>query len=156
MENQYILYYDLAKEGFNFIDPIVGLIIAILVSTVFYFFRKVSFLFFPLSIVSMIIGVLTFSIDMLVYKDYLYLKKLLLTNQYKIMEGRPERFLYLAQGGHGKESFYLNGIKFEYADNLNPNLGFHRTVAYGGPIKEGVYIKICYYNNHILKLEIRK
>jgi hypothetical protein len=55
---------------------------------------------------------------------------------------------------HPYESFKVKGIPFEYADLEVSKGGFHKTTLRGGPIREGLMVRITYHGNIILKLEI--
>lgn len=57
------------------------------------------------------------------------------------------------------ESFKVNGVRFEFQDNVFTG-GFNRTAANGGPISDGVGVRICYVprrawaSNIIVRLEV--
>jgi hypothetical protein len=76
----------------------------------------------------------------------------LVNGDYSVVEGRVTDFAPGPASGHGKESFSVQGHRFSYAD---PHLtaGFHQTSARGGPIKEGLLVRIAYSDNLILRLE---
>lgn len=52
------------------------------------------------------------------------------------------------------ESFDVRGVKFWYSDNV-VIAGFNQTAFYGGPIREGLLVKIWYWNGQILLLQIK-
>jgi len=74
---------------------------------------------------------------------------------YKVVEGLVENFDPMPHSGHKLESFTVNGVKFEYSDYMVTS-GFNNTASHGGPIKEGLQVKISYIGNNILKLEIKQ
>jgi len=45
-------------------------------------------------------------------------------------------------------------VKFWYSDNV-VIAGFNQTAFYGGPIREGLLVKIWYWNGQILLLQIK-
>lgn len=51
------------------------------------------------------------------------------------------------------ESFSVNNITFEY-NGSRSQYGFHETKALGGPIRAGLYVRINYIDNVILRIEI--
>jgi hypothetical protein len=73
------------------------------------------------------------------------------TGRAKIVEGRVEHF---AQVPTKSESFDVNGVKFWYSDNV-VIAGFNHTAYLGGPIREGLPVKIWYWNGQILRLQIK-
>lgn len=70
-----------------------------------------------------------------------------------IAEGPVTNFIPMPYTGHSMESFTLNGHRFSYSDYVVTS-GFHNTISHGGPIHEGLYVRITYSGNSILRLEI--
>jgi hypothetical protein len=57
--------------------------------------------------------------------------------------------------GHADESFVVGGRRFSYSDySVTP--GFNNTRSHGGPIDNGVYVRITHRGNTILRLEIAR
>jgi hypothetical protein len=53
----------------------------------------------------------------------------------------------------GRESFVVGGRRFEYSDyDVTP--GFNRSRLRGGPIREGLFIRIHYSHDYIARLEV--
>jgi len=74
---------------------------------------------------------------------------------YKVVEGTVENFDPMPYEGHKDESFTVKGVKFSYSDfHVSP--GFNNAASHGGPIKEGLHVRISYIGNTILKLEVAK
>lgn len=65
----------------------------------------------------------------------------------------------LTRGRKTNESFRVQGVYFEYGDFRGTG-AFNQTARYGGPIKPGLPVRICYHQserldeNLILRLEI--
>ncbi|GHC66836.1 hypothetical protein [Ulvibacter litoralis] len=74
---------------------------------------------------------------------------------YKEVEGIVENFDPMPHSGHKNESFTVNGVKFEYSD-FGPSSGFNNTKSHGGPIDEGKYVRINYYDGKILQLWVKE
>ena len=90
----------------------------------------------------------------LMYTDYRNLKRAYERGDYKVVEGRVENFRPMPFEGHTNESFTVQGVKFSYSDYyLIP--GFNKTSSHGGPIREGLQVRIAYRNGTILRLEIK-
>ncbi len=70
-----------------------------------------------------------------------------------LVEGRVDHFRPMPPSGHGSEQFEVNGMAFRYADGM-VSAGFHTTSARGGPIREGLPVRICHVRGEILRLEI--
>jgi hypothetical protein len=52
------------------------------------------------------------------------------------------------------ESFSVKGVHFKYSSNLETT-GFNQTKSNGGPIDEGKYVRIRYYEDLILQLWVK-
>ena len=73
------------------------------------------------------------------------------TGQARITEGNVEHFAQVPTKG---ESFDVNGVKFWYSDNVII-AGFNHTAYLGGPMHEGLPVRIWYWHGQILRLQIR-
>ena len=91
-----------------------------------------------------------------VLSHHLKYKKMFESQDYKIVEGLVENFHPMPMSGHDTERFTVGGIKFEYSDFDLSKGGFNNTSSHGGPIREGLPVRIAYKNGRILKLEIGK
>lgn len=58
-------------------------------------------------------------------------------------------------GGHATESFVVQGIQFKYSDYII-TAGFNHTSSHGGPIREGLLVRIWHRNGEILRLDIKE
>lgn len=73
--------------------------------------------------------------------------------EYDTVEGIVEEFDPMPKGGHKNESFKVNGVKFEYSDfDISP--GFHNAASHGGPIREGLFVRVSHIGDTIVKLEV--
>lgn len=71
----------------------------------------------------------------------------------QIVEGRVEHFHPMPAAGHDMEHFDVKGVEFSYSDYVVSG-GFNHTSSHGGPIREGLPVRICYRDGEILRLEI--
>jgi hypothetical protein len=55
--------------------------------------------------------------------------------------------------GHPNETLSVNGVEFSYSDYVIVPC-FNNTTSHGGPIRDGLRVRIAYSGNCILKLEI--
>ncbi|HSO88350.1 MAG TPA: hypothetical protein VLQ91_17490 [Draconibacterium sp.] len=74
---------------------------------------------------------------------------------YNEVEGIVENFDPMPHSGHKMESFTVKGVKFEYSDFVVSS-GFNNTKSHGGPIDEGKYVRIRYYNGNILQIWVKE
>ncbi len=72
-----------------------------------------------------------------------------------VVEGPVENFHPMPYGGHDSERFTVKGVRFAYSDYV-VSPGFNQTSSHGGPIREGLPVRIHFdrVDNAILKLEV--
>ena len=89
------------------------------------------------------------------YLGYRALAGAVRENRAQVVEGRVGDFRPLAAQAHGQERFCVNGKCFFYSDYL-VSAGFSQTAAHGGPIREGLPVRVTYVGNDIVKLEVAR
>lgn len=95
------------------------------------------------------------------YGEYISIKHAFEAKNYQVVEGPVKNFVPMPYMGHAMESFSVNGVRFSYSDYLVTN-GFNHTTSHGGPIHEGLDVRIEYIKNDrigkniIIKLEVAK
>jgi hypothetical protein len=72
---------------------------------------------------------------------------------YAIVEGPVTNFVPMPYTGHAMESFLVQGHRFSYSDYV-VTIGFHNTASHGGPIRGGLYVRVTYAEDYILRLEV--
>lgn len=75
--------------------------------------------------------------------------------QYQIVEGLVKDFQPMPYQGHQDECFTVQSVQFCYSD-YDIGSGFHNTASHGGPIREGLPVRIAYSRGVILRLEVPK
>lgn len=73
----------------------------------------------------------------------------------KVVEGRVEGFIPMPYGGHASERFTVCGVPFSYSDYVVTE-GFNRTSSHGGPLREGLWVRITYVGEIIARLELAR
>jgi hypothetical protein len=72
---------------------------------------------------------------------------------YSIAEGTVANFHPMPYSGHQNETFSVNSVEFSYSDYVVVPC-FNNTASHGGPIRDGLRVRIAYSGNCILKLEV--
>jgi hypothetical protein len=85
--------------------------------------------------------------------DYLHLCWSLRQGHFILVEGTVEHFVPMRYEGHGLESFEVAGHHYEYSDFML-TAGFNNTRSHGGPIHQGVKVRIADVAGSIARLEI--
>jgi len=71
----------------------------------------------------------------------------------KVAEGRVRDYWPMPAGGHGTEHFCVADACFEYSDFIVDG-GFNNTASHGGPIREGLPVRVTYVGDKIVRLEV--
>jgi hypothetical protein len=89
------------------------------------------------------------------YQDYVSLSTAEQTNRVHVAEGVVTNFKPMPATGHAMERFCVSNKCFEYSDYVITG-GFNNTSSHGGPIREGLSVRVSYVGDSIIKLEIVK
>lgn len=89
------------------------------------------------------------------FADYSVLSKALRDGRLEFVEGVVTNFIPMPYEGHASETFEVKGRRFRYSD-YRITAGFNNTKSHGGPLGEGVYIRIWHKGNEIARLEVAK
>jgi hypothetical protein len=71
----------------------------------------------------------------------------------RVVEGVVQDFHPMPEEGHEMETFKVADVTFGYSDYVITS-GFNNAASHGGPIREGLPVRICYLGDDIVKLEI--
>jgi hypothetical protein len=97
----------------------------------------------------------TIGVSFAVFGEYFSVKSALKRGQFEIVEGKVTDFDPMPWEGHKFESFVVNGHRYKYSDFV-VTCGFNNTTSHGGPIREGLQLRITDVRGVIAKLEIAK
>ncbi len=73
---------------------------------------------------------------------------------YEVVEGTVSNFHPMPYQGHDEESFSVSGVGFSYSDYIGDSSCFNRTASHGGPIREGLRVRVAYVDDCILRLDV--
>src|SRR3954447_5405799 len=85
------------------------------------------------------------------YVDYRQAVNALRSGRAKVIEGPVEDYQAIRLKS---ESFTVQGVRFRVSD-YNATAGFNNMASKGGPIREGLPVKIWYWHDEILRLQIK-
>lgn len=71
----------------------------------------------------------------------------------QVVQGLVTDFQPMPAAGHSMEQFCVSGACFKYSDYVVTS-GFNNTSSHGGPIRQGLPVRVTYVGNSILKLEV--
>jgi hypothetical protein len=89
------------------------------------------------------------------YVDYRRAVGAIRNNRAHMIEGVVRDFKPMPYTGHAMESFVVQGVRFEYSDYVI-TAGCNNTSSHGGPVREGLPVKIWYLRGEILRLDIKR
>jgi hypothetical protein len=78
-----------------------------------------------------------------VLSDAIGAKAALRSRNCQTVEGPVQNFHPMPAAGHDTEHFDVQGIAFSYSDYI-VTAGFNTTSSHGGPIREGLPVRICH------------
>jgi hypothetical protein len=160
----YVTVFDVADAGYKSAGfPAFGLIFVVLGILLVVFRRHIprwntrsraARIIFPYGFLCFAVlwTVVTF---VATYSEYRQASQVRAANGAPVVEGLVTNFVPMPVTGHAMESFCVSTVCFKYSDYA-VTAGFNRTSSHGGPIREGLPVRITYFGNIILKLEIRQ
>lgn len=95
---------------------------------------------------------LVFSIT---YNQYRLAKNAAIEHDFEVVEGLVRDFKPMPSSGHSMERFCVEEACFEYSDYVVTS-GFNNTASHGGPIRDGLPVRVSYIGNTIIRLEVAK
>lgn len=87
------------------------------------------------------------------FRDYLALRLAYRHSQFSVVEGRVTDFHPMPYEGHQDECFSVQPKTFCYSDYA-VTAGFNNSASHGGPIREGLPVRISYVGKTIVRLEV--
>jgi hypothetical protein len=86
------------------------------------------------------------------WREYQALRGALLAGKYRETIGTVSGLIAEGRDGHPRESFRVNGIRFEYSSS-DVTSGYRWTVGRGGPLREGMAVRIADVDGRIVRIE---
>jgi 4-amino-4-deoxy-L-arabinose transferase-like glycosyltransferase len=86
--------------------------------------------------------------------EYFEAKSAYRTHTYSVVEGPVSNFHPMPIEGHQDECFSVQSARFCYSDYV-VTAGFNNSASHGGPIREGLPVRVSYIDDIILRLEVR-
>lgn len=154
-----IEYYNIIDSGLSVISFILPGILFVLLSLIILYVmkkynakpKKIRNMYFLLGF--SVLWSLTILISTGV--EYKKLSNIYKNEKYSVVEGYVKNFKPKSYFEKVNETFSVNGVPFKIRDSES-RMGFNTTKSHGGPIDEGEYVRIKYYEGIILQLQIRE
>jgi hypothetical protein len=154
----YQTVFDLHEKGFNWWCPAIGLIF-LFAGTILIWLGKrnhwqstrkwMGYVFVAFA------AFWTISVFVGTYSEYSRVRSAYEGGEFATVEGLVTGFQPMPYEGHQDECFTISSQTFCYSDfDLSP--GFNNSASHGGPIREGLPVRVAYVGNTIVRLEVRK
>jgi hypothetical protein len=161
-DSAYVVLFDVSRQGFQAwreaslpaIVTIVALVLALITKKASSDQRNRRLLVYNRALqVAMILGIIG-TVGSLVYtwREFQQLSGALTSGQYRSMTGAVTDLVPERPDGHPRESFRVNSVGFEYSSS-DVTSAFHRTVGSGGPLREGLRVRVADVDGKIVRLE---
>lgn len=89
------------------------------------------------------------------YSEYWSLSQAVKSGNVDVVEGLVSQFDPMPWEGHKMERFCVQNECFAYS-NYWKTSGFNNATSHGGPIQEGLQVRVTFVRNAIVKLEVAK
>jgi hypothetical protein len=166
MNDDYELVYDVTQEWPPVWFPAFGLIFVVL-GVLLWRFRdrlgnrrrspRARKIFAGLYLGFSILWTVTVAIAVL--RESYVARRALRSGTAAVVEGPVQEFHPMPYRGHDTERFRVGNVRFRYSD-FSVQSGFNRSSSHGGPIREGLMVRIHYIGQPsqatILRLETRE
>jgi hypothetical protein len=87
------------------------------------------------------------------FSEYWSLRSAIRDGTVSVVDGPVSQFEPMPYAGHAMERFCVRNICFEYS-NYVVTSGFNNTSSHGGPIREGLLVRVSYVRGKIVRLEV--
>jgi hypothetical protein len=162
-DTTYVTVFDVADAGYKSAGfPAFGLIFVVLGILLVVFRRKLprwntrsraARIIFPYGFLCFAV-LWTLVTFVTTYSDYRKASRARAADTAHVVEGLVTNFVPMPVTGHAMESFCVSDVCFKYSDYA-VTAGFNQTSSHGGPIRQGLPVRITYLGNTIIKLEVR-
>jgi hypothetical protein len=151
MQGHFITIFDISQHTYRgMICLILAAVIAFpLIALLFYAIRHRKLPNRGLILVVILFLFLTAPLPYFDWRHYETLRNEYLNGKALFTEGTVQNFVSLPK----QESFSVNGNQFSYSDYIITE-AFNNMSNHGGPVREGLKVKIWFVGNEILRLDI--
>jgi hypothetical protein len=87
------------------------------------------------------------------FAEYWSLRSAVRDGRVSMIEGTVKQFKPMPYTGHARERFCVQDTCFEYSDFIVTS-GFNNTSSHGGPIREGLRVRVTHVRGTIVRLEL--
>jgi hypothetical protein len=152
----YVTIFDISKQRFEWWWPAIGLLILAIGIVCIKFVSKwpnqknAKIIGWVMVVFGPIFTIVVYNSQSSMWADW---RSAYERGAYSTVEGVVHDFKPMPYEGHQDECFWVKNQKFCYSDYI-VRPGFRQSTSHGGPIREGLPVRIDYYNGQILRLDV--
>lgn len=153
---QYRVVFDVSQKPFEWWFPAFGLLFIVLGCAYVWLSRRFQWHYSRL-FAGFFIGfacLWTLAALAATLPEYLDLRSAIKEGRASVVEGYVTNFRPMPYQGHQDECFSVSEKTFCYSD-YGVTAGFNNSTSHGGPIREGLQVRISYIEGTIIRLEIK-
>jgi hypothetical protein len=153
----YRTVFDISHKGFDWWFPSAGVGFVILGAGLIWASRRYrwrlskSWVGYFMVVFASLWSIGTFTT---LHSEYVHLQTAYREGQFSVVEGLVHDFQPMPYEGHRDECFSVESTTFCYSD-YGPSAGFNNSKSHGGPIEEGVPVRVSYVGETIVRLEVK-
>jgi len=162
MQSKFVTVFDISDAGYKSLPfaaaglLFVGLAVLMLLFPKYFSFKSRKYLEKPFKYFLLGFSIFwTVAIFISTYGEYHSARELIAQHRFNVVQGVVHDFRPMPYAGHGMERFCVEDTCFEYSDYL-VTTGFNTTASHGGPIHDGLTVRVSYIGNTIIRLEIKE
>jgi hypothetical protein len=155
--SDYITVFDLSNKGFNWWFPLGGVPFIIVGTGLIWFGKRRRWPFFKIFSGYFVVGfaaLFCIGTFMTLHSEYAQLQREYRSGQFSVVEGTVHNFQPMPYEGHHNECFSVVEQTFCYSD-FSETAGFSQSASHGGPIREGLPVRVSFIGDTIVRLEVR-
>jgi hypothetical protein len=156
-QDQYQVVFDLTQKSFQWWFPAFGLIFAVIGGVMIWWGRRKRWQFSRKFFGYFMLGFACVWSSVAfggMFSEYFNLRSAYRQGQFSVVEGYVTNFRPMPYEGHQDECFSVRSETFCYSD-YGITAGFNNSASHGGPIQEGLPVRVSYIGNTIVRLEVR-
>jgi uncharacterized membrane protein len=153
----YVTVFDISKQQFEWWWPAIGLLILVLGIVCIKFVsrwpghKNAKMIGWVMVVFGPIFTIIVYNSQTSMWAGW---RSVYDRGAYSTVEGVVHDFKPMPYEGHQDECFWVKNQKFCYSDYIVQR-GFRQSASHGGPIREGLPVRIAYYEGQILRLDVR-
>src|SRR5689334_7724640 len=155
--DQYVVVFDVSQKAFQWWFPAFGLIFVFIGGVMIWWGRRKHWTFWRMFTGYFMVGFACLWSALALatmLPEYLASQSAVKQGKFSVVEGAVIDFRPMPYEGHKSECFSVREQTFCYSDYV-VTAGFNNSTSHGGPIREGLPVRVSYVGDTIVRLEVK-